>query len=455
MDLASWLERTKTPRSAFARAVGVSPGRITQICEGELPSLELAERIARETAGAVTPNDFVGLANQTGNPMTDTQARVTAAVEAFGRGEIVVVTDDDDRENEGDLVMAAVHATPEKMAFIIRNTAGIVCTPVTSELAHRLRLAPMVAENDAPHGTAFTVSVDYKHGTTTGISADDRVATVRNLANNNAGAADFVRPGHVFPLVAKDGGVLMRSGHTEAAIDLCRLANLEPVGVICELVNDDGTVMRGPQIKGFAEKHKFKQISVDELIAYRQAREKLVERVGEFSVETSIGTLKGYAFVTPFDKVYHMALVHGRIGDGADVPTRLHRANIITDVFGGGKSVNAALARFKQIGRGVIVVLRDGTAGVPVQALPQEESAAEAARTRSWREIGLGAQILKDLGVRSIRLLSTDPAHLRRVGWIRDRDYGDGGAGRVGGGITPPREQSPLFPPAPPSPRTP
>ena len=152
--------------------------------------------------------------------------------------------------------MAAVHATPEKMAFIIRNTAGIVCTPITAETAQRLRLAPMVADNDAPHGTAFTVSVDYKHGTTTGISADDRTATVRNLANNNAGAADFVRPGHVFPLIAKEGGVLMRSGHTEAAIDLCKLANLEPVGVICELVNDDGTVMRGPQIKAFAEKHK-------------------------------------------------------------------------------------------------------------------------------------------------------------------------------------------------------
>ena len=136
----------------------------------------------------------------------------------------MVVTDDDDRENEGDLVMAAVHATPEKMAFIIRNTCGIVCAPLPAETAHRLRLAPMVAENDAPHGTAFTVSVDYKHGTTTGISADDRVATVRKLANNNAGAADFVRPGHIFPLIAKDGGVLMRSGHTEAAIDLCRLA---------------------------------------------------------------------------------------------------------------------------------------------------------------------------------------------------------------------------------------
>src|SRR4051794_36274670 len=213
------------------------------------------------------------------------QTSVREAIDAFARGEIVVVTDDDDRENEGDLVLAAVHATPEKMAFIIRNTAGIVCAPVTSELAHRLRLSPMVADNDAPHGTAFTVSVDYKHGTTTGISADDRVATVRNLANNNAGAGDFVRPGHVFPLIAKDGGVLMRSGHTEATLDLCRLAKLEPVGVICELTNDDGTVMRGPQIKAFAEKHKLKQISVDELIAYRQSREKLVERVGEFSVE--------------------------------------------------------------------------------------------------------------------------------------------------------------------------
>jgi len=339
--------------------------------------------------------------------MTDTQKRVTAAVEAIARGEIVIVTDDDDRENEGDLVMAAVHATPEKMAFIIRNTAGIVCTPLPAETAHRLRLSPMVSDNDAPHGTAFTVSVDYKHGTTTGISADDRTATVRNLANNNAGAADFVRPGHVFPLIAKDGGVLMRSGHTEATIDLCRLANLEPVGVICELVNDDGTVMRGPAIKAFAEKHRLLQISVDDLIAYRQAREKLVERVGEFTVETSIGTLKGYAYTTPFDKVHHMALVHGRVGDGSDMPTRLHRANVIQDMFGGAKSVNAALARFKQIGRGVMVVLRDGTAGVPVQAIPTDGSAAEEARTRQWREVGLGAQILKDLGVRSIRVLSS------------------------------------------------
>src|SRR5579862_5881798 len=157
------------------------------------------------------------------------QSRVRDAIDAFSRGEIVVVTDDDDRENEGDLIIAAAHATPEKMAFIIRHTCGIVCAPLTGEVARRLALQPMVADNDAIHGTAFTVSVDYRHGTTTGISAEERTATVRALANNNTGRADFVRPGHIFPLIAKDGGVLMRSGHTEAAIDLCKLADLEPV----------------------------------------------------------------------------------------------------------------------------------------------------------------------------------------------------------------------------------
>src|SRR6201986_1753656 len=233
---------------------------------------------------------------------TLSQARVPQVIEAFARGEIVVVTDDDDRENEGDLILAAVHATPERMAFIIRNTCGIVCAPITGEPARRLHLAPMVADNDAIHGTAFTVSVDYRHGTTTGISAEDRTATIRNLANGNAGRADFVRPGHIFPLIAKDGGVLMRSGHTEAAIDLCRLADIEPVAAICELVNDDGTVMRGPQVRNFAKHHGLKRISVADLIAYRQAREKLVNRVAEFTVASEIGDLDGYAYVAPFAK---------------------------------------------------------------------------------------------------------------------------------------------------------
>src|SRR6266513_2436460 len=206
--------------------------------------------------------------------MNNAHQRVQAAVAAFARGELIIVTDDDDRENEGDLFVAASLCTPEKMAFIIRNTSGIVCAPLTVQEAKRLHLDPMVAANDAPLGTAFTVSADFRHGLTTGISAEERTNTVRALANGNAGAGDFVRPGHVFPLVAKDGGVLMRSGHTEACIDLCQLAGLPPVGVLAELMNDDGTVMRGPAVAAFAEKHQLKGVSVADLIAYRQALDK-------------------------------------------------------------------------------------------------------------------------------------------------------------------------------------
>jgi 3,4-dihydroxy 2-butanone 4-phosphate synthase / GTP cyclohydrolase II len=339
--------------------------------------------------------------------LSDHHQHVSTAIAAFARGEIVIVADDDDRENEGDLFVAASLCTPEKMAFIIRHTSGIVCAPLAPEEARRLHLDPMVAFNNAPLGTAFTVSVDVRHGLVTGISAEERTNTVRALANGNSGAADFVRPGHVFPLIAKEGGVLMRSGHTEACIDLCRLAGLPPVGVLAELMNDDGTVMHGTELVAFAERHRLQRLSIAELIAYRQARDKLIERAGEFPVESEIGTLTGYAFVTPFEPVYHMAFVHGRIGDGNNVLTRLHRADIIADVFGGAKSIHRSLARFKAEGKGVLVLLRDGTAGVPVVAIPKAESASGEARSRQWREIGLGAQILKDLGVNSIRLLSS------------------------------------------------
>src|SRR5207342_1347803 len=334
--------------------------------------------------------------------------RVESVIKAFAKGEIVVVTDDDDRENEGDLFVAASLCTPEKMAFIIRHTSGIVCAPLSAEEAKRLHLDPMVALNDAPLGTAFTVSVDVLHGLTTGISAEERSNTVRALANPNNGAADFVRPGHVFPLVAKDGGVLMRSGHTEACVDLCRLANLPPVGVLAELMNDDGTVMRGAAVSQFAERHKLKRITIADLIAYRQARDKLVKRIGEFPVESEIGTLQGYAYVTPFDAIQHMAFVYGRIGDGKGVLARLHRADIIRDVFGDANPVHSSLQRFKKDGRGVIIFLRDGAAGVPTHAIPQAGiSPSEEARSRQWREVGLGAQILKDLGISSIRLLTS------------------------------------------------
>jgi 3,4-dihydroxy 2-butanone 4-phosphate synthase/GTP cyclohydrolase II len=347
--------------------------------------------------------------------VSDIPNSVDAAIAAFARGEIVVVTDDDDRENEGDLFVAASLCTAEKMAFIIRHTSGIVCAPVSAADARRLHLDPMVGSNDAPLGTAFTVSIDCRHGLTTGISAEERTNTVRALANGNSGAADFVRPGHVFPLIAREGGVLMRSGHTEACIDLCRLAGLPPVGVLAELMNDDGTVMRGPAVAALAAKHRLTAVSIADLIAYRQAREKLVTRVGEFPVTSEIGTLRGYAYVTPFDQVHHMAFVYGAIGDGNNVPARLHRADIVRDLFEGGKAIRGALEHFKADGRGVIVLLRDGTAGVPIQAIPRAgQGTSEEARVRQWREVGLGAQILKDLGISSIRLLAS--ARLTYVG---------------------------------------
>jgi 3,4-dihydroxy 2-butanone 4-phosphate synthase/GTP cyclohydrolase II len=407
MKLGEWLKRHDVSRSDFARRIGLSKASVTQICNGQNAwiSRETAEQIVRETKGAVTPNDFLALA---ANRTADMPNSVPQAIEAIARGELVIVTDDDDRENEGDLICAASLCTPEMMAFIIRNCCGIVCAPLTSQLAQKLHLQPMVASNDAPLGTAFTVTVDVRHGLTTGISAEQRCNTVRGLANGNMGPADFVRPGHVFPLIAKDGGVLMRSGHTEAAVDLCKLANLPPVGVICELANDDGTVMAGTQIDAFAEKHGLKRISVADLIAYRQAREKLVERVKTFKVDGPSGPLTGYAYVTPYDQVQHFAFVQGAIGDGRNIPTRLHRVDIIADVIGGGELIRRTFAQFKKEGRGVFVYLRDGTAGVPVNN-PADAASSEDQRVREWREIGLGAQILRDLGVSSIRLRTSQP----------------------------------------------
>jgi 3,4-dihydroxy 2-butanone 4-phosphate synthase/GTP cyclohydrolase II len=224
------------------------------------------------------------------------------------------------------------------------------------------------------------------------------------------GAADFVRPGHVFPLVAKEGGVLMRSGHTEAAVDLCKLAGLAPVGVICELVNkDDGTVMAGAQIHEFAATHGLKRISVADLIAYRRAREKLVERVATLPVDTIAGRMTLHVYVTPFDRVQHFAFVLGDIGGGADVPARMHRADILGDVFSGGTTIRRTLERFRAEGRGVFIYLRDGAAGVPVNTVRPETNGAEDERQRQWLDVGLGAQILKDLGITSIRLRTSAP----------------------------------------------
>ena len=303
--------------------------------------------------------------------MADT---IPEVLQAFARGELVVVTDDDDREGEGDLIVAASLCTPEKMAFIIRHTSGIVCAPITTGDARRLRLDPMVAHNDSAHTTAFTVSIDYKPDGGTGISAEERASCCRALANPNAGAADFARPGHIFPLIARDGGVLLRSGHTEAAVDLCKLSGLPPVGVISELMNDDGTVMKGEQVARFAVAHKLKHVTIADMIAYRQAREKLIERVSTFVTESPIGPLQGYAYRSPFDEIAHVAFVYNGIGDGKRVLTRLHKPNIAKELFTGPARMQVVLQHFKKAGRGVLVYLRDGAAGVPVAPLGEPKT---------------------------------------------------------------------------------
>lgn len=347
--------------------------------------------------------------------MTDGPTRfdsVDDAIAAVGAGELVVVVDDDDRENEGDLIMAASRATPEQVAFMIRHTSGILCAPLTVDDAKRLHLEPMVARNDAPLATAFTVSVDYRHGLSTGISAEERANSALALANSNAAADDFVRPGHIFPLVGRVGGVLVRSGHTEAAIDLATAAGCPPVGLLAEIVNDDGSVKRLPELMKFAREHGLKIISIADLIAFRQRREVLVERTHEFRVQTPIGWARAYAYRTKFEDAEHLALVFGHLDPGSSVPVRIHRERLVEDIFGPqsnheSRLLDLSLRRIDDLGGGVMIYLRTGFVGVPHGSLDDAASVSrESERKAEWLEIGVGAQILKNLGLTSIRILA-------------------------------------------------
>ena len=343
--------------------------------------------------------------------MTEGFDSVDDAIIAIGRGDFVVVVDDEDRENEGDLILAAAKATSEKIAFMVRHTSGILCAPLTEEQASRLHLDPMVARNDAPLATAFTVSIDYKRGLSTGIAAEERANTVLALASNNTQAGDFVRPGHVFPLVARRGGVLVRSGHTEAAIDLAVGAGCAPVGVLAEIVNDDGTLRRLDQLREFSKGHGLKMISIADLIAWRRRKERLVERMHEFDVSTPIGMATGYSYRTKFEDVEHLALVFGGLDRNSEILVRIHREKLVEDLFGPQSNhqhslMQLTLEKLKQEGNGVCIYLRSGFAGVPLENLRPGDARKATKRDAQWLDIGVGAQILQDLGIRKIKVLA-------------------------------------------------
>jgi 3,4-dihydroxy 2-butanone 4-phosphate synthase/GTP cyclohydrolase II len=339
--------------------------------------------------------------------VTQGSESVEHAVEAIAAGQIVIVVDEKDREDEADLIMAATKVTAEKVAFFVRNTSGILCVSMSEARANALRLDPMVACNNAPLQTAFTVSVDFKLGLTTGISAGERAATIVALADGKAVPGDFVRPGHVFPLIARKGGVLARPGHTEAAFDLVRLAGLPPVGLLAELVNDNGTVKRGNDLQEFAKVHGFRTVSVGDLIAYRERRETLVERIAEFTVNTTIGRATAISFRTPSDSVEHMAVVFGEIDPTKVVPVRIHFEEMLDNVvYPGGtanmSSLSASLEYFRVEGGGVLVHLRDG----PIKPPRSAGSSGRHEHVAHWRRLGIGAKILRELGISQIRLVA-------------------------------------------------